>query len=90
LVKHYPASVAAQGIIGKFQRPFEGPSTTRKIINPTLFELCDEEGSLQGLDNLQHLKPYLRATDEIEPTDVLINTGMSIAESRKRSKAKFG
>jgi transposase InsO family protein len=65
LVKRQPTSDAAQGVIGKFQRPFEGPFTIRKIVNPSLFELCDKEGSFRGLYNLQHLKPYLRAIDEL-------------------------
>jgi hypothetical protein len=65
LVKRQPASDALQGITGKFQRPFKGPFTIGKIINLATFELCDEDGNLRGLYNLQHLKPYLRASDEI-------------------------
>jgi hypothetical protein len=64
LVKRQPVSEAPQGIIGKFQRPFEGPFTIRKIINPALFEPCDEGGNVRGLYNLRHLKPYLRGTEK--------------------------
>jgi hypothetical protein len=65
LVKSQPASDAAQGIIGKFQRPFEGPFTIQKVVNPALFELRDETGKFRGLFNLRQLKPYWKAREEM-------------------------
>jgi hypothetical protein len=64
LVKSQPISDATQGIIGKFQRPFEGPFIVQKVVNPALFELQDEEGKCRGLFNLRHLKPYLKADED--------------------------
>jgi hypothetical protein len=64
LVRCQPTSDAAQGITGKFQRPFEGPYTIRKIIPPAMYELKGEDGKLRGLFNLRHLKPYLQDNDK--------------------------
>jgi hypothetical protein len=63
LVRSQPTADAAQGVSSKFQRPFEGPYTILKIINPGMYELCNEEGKLRGLFNIKHLKPYLQITD---------------------------
>jgi hypothetical protein len=60
LVRCQPTSNAAQGITGKFQRPFEGPFTIQKVIPPAMYELYDADGKLRGLFNLKHLKPYLK------------------------------
>jgi hypothetical protein len=56
-------SDAAQGVSSKFQRPFEGPYTILKVINPGMYELYNEEWRLRGLFNLKHLKPYLQIRD---------------------------
>jgi hypothetical protein len=60
LVKKHIRSEAARGFIEKFQRPFDGPYTLQKVLNPALFELKDKEENLIGFYNLQHLNPYLR------------------------------
>jgi hypothetical protein len=60
LVKSQPTSDAAQGITGKFQRPYEGPFIIQKFIPPAMYELCDEVGKLRGLFHLRHMKPYLK------------------------------
>jgi hypothetical protein len=52
------ASDATQGVIGNFQRPYEGPYYISKLVNPNLCELQDENGKPRGLFHLQHLKPY--------------------------------
>jgi hypothetical protein len=36
-----------------------------EVINPALFELQDEEGKYRGLFNLRHLKPYLKADEDV-------------------------
>jgi transposase InsO family protein len=58
LVKRQPISDAAQGITGKFQRPFEGPYTIKKMVPPAMYELCGQNGKLRGLFHLKHLKSY--------------------------------
>jgi transposase InsO family protein len=63
LVRSQPAADAAQGVSSKFQRPFEGPYTILKIINPGMCELYNEDGKLRGLFNVKHLKPYLQIRD---------------------------
>jgi hypothetical protein len=63
LVKCHHASEAVQGIIGKFQRPFEGLYTLVKKINPNMYELQDEAGFSRGLFHISHLKPYLMEGD---------------------------
>jgi hypothetical protein len=63
LVRRQPAADAAQSVSSKFQRPFEGPYTILKIINPGMYKLYNEEGKLRGLFNVKHLKPYLQITD---------------------------
>jgi hypothetical protein len=63
LVKCQPAPDAAQGIIGKFKRPFVGPFVIKKIVAPAMYELADEKGRQRGLFHLQHLKPYIRSEE---------------------------
>jgi hypothetical protein len=63
-VRSQPASDAALGITGKFQRPYQGPYLISKLISPAIFELCDAGGKLRGTFNLNHLKPYLSAEEE--------------------------
>jgi hypothetical protein len=63
LIKCQHASDAAQGVISKFQRPYEGPFVINKIINPNMFEIYDEQGKPRGLFHLHDLKPYLKAHD---------------------------
>jgi hypothetical protein len=58
LVKCHHASEAVQGIIGKFQRPFEGPYILSKKINSNMYEIRDETGSYRGLFHISHLKSY--------------------------------
>jgi hypothetical protein len=60
LLKCQHASDATQGVIGKFQQPYEGPYYTSKVVNTNLHELQDENGKPRGLFHFQHLKPYLR------------------------------
>jgi hypothetical protein len=63
LIRCQPISDAVQGIIGKFQRPFEGPFVIQKFMPPAMYELHDEKGKSRGLFNLKQLKPYLRSND---------------------------
>jgi hypothetical protein len=58
LVKCHHASEAVQGIIGKFQRPFEGPYILSKKINSNMYEIRDKTGSYRGLFHISHLKSY--------------------------------
>jgi hypothetical protein len=64
LVKCQPASDAAQGIIGKFQRPYEGPYLIYRQVNPSIYELVDSQGKKRGIFNIKHLKPYLEEPQE--------------------------
>jgi hypothetical protein len=59
LVKSQPISDATKGMIGKFQKTYEGPFLIRKIMNPGLFKLETELGVNKGLFNISHLKPYI-------------------------------
>jgi hypothetical protein len=59
LVKCHHASEAVQGIIGKFQRPFEGPYILSKKINSNMYEIRDETGLSRGLFHISHLKSYM-------------------------------
>jgi hypothetical protein len=61
LVKCQPTSDAAQGVTGKFRRPYEGPFRISKIIIPSIYEVSDNHGKLRGQFNLGHLKPYLES-----------------------------
>jgi hypothetical protein len=61
LVKCQPTSDAAQGVTGKFRRPYEGPFRISKIIIPSIYEVSDDHGKLRGQFNLGHLKPYLES-----------------------------
>jgi hypothetical protein len=80
VAKCHHASEAVQGLIGKFQRPFEGPYTLVKKLNPNMYELQDESGNSRGLFHLSHLKPYLmeggsksgRTQWNLEPTRLLM------------------
>jgi hypothetical protein len=56
LVRCQPTSDAAQGITGKFQRPFEGPFVIQKFIPPAMYELHDEKGKSRGLFNLKTIE----------------------------------
>jgi hypothetical protein len=58
LVRGQPVSSAVQGVIGKFQRLYEGPFEVKQIVNPSLFELQSESGQPKGLYHISHLKPY--------------------------------
>jgi hypothetical protein len=64
LVRCQPASDAAQGIIGKFNHPYEGPYRIQRIISPSIYELGDEEGKVRGNFNLKHMKPYIQKQEE--------------------------
>ena len=59
LVRSAPVSDATRGIIGKFQRIYEGPFLIRKRINSGLYELQNELGEVKGLFHITHLKPYI-------------------------------
>jgi hypothetical protein len=48
LVRCHPTSNAAQGITGKFQRPFEGPFVIGKIIPPSMYNVSDGGRKLRG------------------------------------------
>ncbi|PNF28365.1 hypothetical protein B7P43_G17307 [Cryptotermes secundus] len=63
LVRSQPTSDAAQGITGKFQRPFDGPYIIKKTNSASRYELTDETGRQKGLFHLKHLKPYLKSLD---------------------------
>jgi hypothetical protein len=65
LVKCQPTSDSSQGIIGKFHRPFEGPFTVSKLINPYMCELQDKEERTRGVFHFSHLKPYLPAYEGV-------------------------
>jgi transposase InsO family protein len=59
LVRCQQVSDAIQGITAKFQRTYIGPLGVKQIINPYLYELADEDGTLKGLYHLSHMKPYV-------------------------------
>jgi transposase InsO family protein len=63
LVRCQPVSDAAQGLTGKFKRPYEGPYIITKIITPSAYEISDSKGKLRGMFNKEHLKPYLEQVD---------------------------
>jgi hypothetical protein len=90
LVKRQPSSDVAQGVIGKFQRSFEGPFAIRKIMNRSFVRTVQWRRKLTR--SLQSVTS--EAVFESQWRDVvnryLDKPWMSIAESRKRSKAKFG
>jgi hypothetical protein len=48
LVECQRTSDATQGIMGKFHRPYEGPYTISKIINPNVYEMHDEKVNNEG------------------------------------------
>jgi hypothetical protein len=56
LVKSQPVANTMQGITSKFQRPYEGPFLISIRVNPSIFELADEKGKIQGLFSLKHLE----------------------------------
>jgi hypothetical protein len=55
-IKCQHASDAAQGVISKFQRPYEGPFLIREMINPNMYNVCDDQGKPRGLFHLRDLK----------------------------------
>jgi hypothetical protein len=59
IVKCQPASDAVQGVTSKFQRPYEGPYSISREVNPAIFQLSDPEGRIRGIFKITHLKPYL-------------------------------
>jgi hypothetical protein len=59
LVRSQPVSDATRGIIGKFQRTYEGPFLIGEIINSGLYMLESELGESKGLFHISHLKPYI-------------------------------
>jgi hypothetical protein len=63
LIKCQLASDAAQGVISKFQRPYEGPFLIREMISTNMYNVCDDQGKPRGLFHLGYLKPYLRTGD---------------------------
>jgi hypothetical protein len=60
LLKCQHNSDAIHGVLGKFQRPYDGPYYISKSVNPSLYELRDENGKPGGLFHIQYLKPYLK------------------------------
>jgi hypothetical protein len=58
LVKGQPTSDAIRGIIGKFQRTYEGPFIIGER-NSGLYKLQTELGENKGLFHISHLKPYI-------------------------------
>jgi hypothetical protein len=60
LVKSQPVSDASRGIIGKFQRPYEGPFVIKEVINVHLYKLQSKSGGIKGLFHISHLKPYVK------------------------------
>ncbi|PNF35650.1 hypothetical protein B7P43_G17966 [Cryptotermes secundus] len=63
LLRCQPTSDVAQGVIGKFQHPFDGPFIISKFIPPSMYEVSNSKGKLRGMFNLGHLKPYLDSVD---------------------------
>jgi hypothetical protein len=59
LVRGQPTSDAVRGIIGKFQRAYEGPFIVGERINSGLYKLKTELGENKGLFHISHLKPYI-------------------------------
>jgi hypothetical protein len=59
LVRGQPVSSAVQGILGKFQRLYEGPFEVKQMVNPSLYELQSVSGQFKGLYHITHLKPYV-------------------------------
>jgi hypothetical protein len=65
LVRGQPVSDAIQGITAKFQRPYVGPFSVQQSVNPYLYELVDENGTIKGLYHLSHMKPYVSQCVEL-------------------------
>jgi hypothetical protein len=59
LVKGQPTSDAIRGIIGKFQRTYEGPFIIGEKISSGVYKLQTELGENKGLFHISHLKPYI-------------------------------
>lgn len=59
LVRCQPVSNAAQGVTGKFIRPYEGPYVITRIIPPSVYEISGNNGKVRGQFNKHSLKPYL-------------------------------
>jgi hypothetical protein len=65
LIRGQPLSSAVQGIIGKFQRLYEGPFGVKRIVNPSLYELQSVSGQFKGLYHITHLKPYIQGVQNL-------------------------
>jgi hypothetical protein len=65
LVKGQPVSDAIQGITAKFQRPYVGPFSVKQCVNPYIYDLVDENGTVKGLYHLSHMKPYVSQCIEL-------------------------
>jgi hypothetical protein len=59
LAKCQAVSDAADGITKKFARPYDGPWNATRVINPTTYEVADEQGKITKVFNQEAMKPYL-------------------------------
>jgi hypothetical protein len=59
LAKCQAVSDAAGGITKKFARPYDGPWKVTRVINPTTYEVADEQGKITKDFNQNPMKPYL-------------------------------
>jgi hypothetical protein len=59
LAKCQTVSDAVYGVTKKFAKPYDGPWKVTRIINPTTYEVTDEQGVIQKVYNKSAMKRYL-------------------------------
>jgi hypothetical protein len=59
LAKCQAVSDAVDGVTKKFARPYDGSWKVRRVINPTTYEVADEQGVIRKVYNQSAMKRYL-------------------------------
>jgi len=63
LAKCQAVSDAVDGITKKFVRPYNGPWKITQVINPTTYEVANEQGKIKTVFNQKAIKPYLTSME---------------------------
>jgi hypothetical protein len=62
LAKRQAVSDAVDGVTKKFAGPYDGPWKVTRVINPTTYEVADEQGVVRKVYNQNAMKRYLSPT----------------------------
>lgn len=87
--KNRVLSSAAEGVSEKLAPPFIGPFKIGRVISPGIYELVDQNGTVDGPTAVEHLKKYHnQSTSDSEVTEEVDDNETTSVEIEEKDKEK--